>query len=122
MLVAAMILVGLLVLGAVLVWMVRRMTIDEAATDSRLHAPGSHALAYNVPPGQDPAVLVAALKRAGFTAIGEMQDGTERLLVDCPNPDERSTVRDVIEHERHTAFENDGTEIYVGHVTFEDER
>jgi hypothetical protein len=122
MLVAAMFVIGLLVLGAVVVWAFRRMTIDEASTESRLRAPQSHALAYTVPVGQDPAVLVSALKRAGFTAIGEMQGGTERLLVDCPNPDDRAQVRDIIEHERHTHFENDGTEIYVGHVTFEDER
>ena len=119
MLVGAMLLIGVLVLGAVLVWAFRRMTIDERNTEARLHEPGAHTLVYDIPTGQDPAVLVSALASAGFTAIGEMEGGFERLYVECPNPDDRAEIRSILEHMGPV---HDGHETPVGHVSFEDER
>lgn len=92
---------------------------DEARLEARLHEPGAHTLAYVVPNGQDPAVLMAALAGAGFTAIVDLYGGRERLLVEC-GEDDRARVREVIEHVDRGGI--DGPEMHVGHVSFEDER
>lgn len=119
MIVFGMLFVGVLVVGAVVALILRRATLDEAKTEARLREPGAHKVTYAVPTGQDPAVLVAALSRAGFTSVGDLEHGAELLLVEC-EPEDRAQVRDVLEHVSRTGF--DGAPMRVGHVTFEDER
>ena len=120
MIVIAMLAVAFLVVGVIVAFALRRWTLDEARVEARMHEPGAHTVIYDVPVGQDPAVLLAALDRAGFTAVSDMERGVERVLVDCPTEDTRDKVRSVIEHVHRTGFE--GAEMQVGHVSFEDER
>ena len=119
MIVIGMLAVGLLAVGVVLMLALRRWTLDDARTEARLHQPGTHRLVYAVPGGQDPAVLLAALAHAGFTAVTDLEGGTERLLVACEEHD-RAQVRSIIEHVDRGGI--DGPEMHVGHVSFEDER
>lgn len=120
MIVFAMVAIGILVVALALAFALRRVTLDEAKTEARLREPGTHALAYAVPDGQDPAVLVGALSQAGFTAAAELEQGREMLLVECRHDEDRAKVRDIIEHVTRAGF--DGPEMRVEHVSFEDER
>jgi len=116
MIVFGMVLVGLLAVGVAVMWGLRRWTLDEVELEARLRLPETQTLAYAVPVGQDPATFVAALARAGFTSVGAMEGGSERLLVACDEED-RTQVRSIIEHVEVIGFE--GPEV---HVSFEDER
>lgn len=120
MIVIAILFVGLLVVGAVVLGGLRNWTLAEGRMEATLGEPGEHHLAYDVPNGQDPAVLLAAVNRAGYTATSDMRGGVERLLVDCPTEADRAVVRSALEHVDRTGF--DGAEMHVAHVSFEDER
>lgn len=120
MIVIAMLVVAFLVVGLLVALALRRWTLDEAHLEARLHEPGAHTVIYDVPNGQDGAVLLAALDRAGFTAVSGMDRGVEQVLVDCPTEQDRSQVRSVIEHVHRTSF--DGADMPVAQVSFEDER
>lgn len=115
---AVLITAGLLV-GMVAVLALRRWSLAELRTESWLHAPTTHTLAYDVPDGQDAAIPLAALRHEGFVARADMERGTERLVVACEETD-RARVRDVLEHADLASFS--GPRIPVGHVTFVDER
>lgn len=119
MIIGAMLLVGFLALGVVIMLALRTVTFDEARTEARVHQPGTYTLSYAVPEGQDPAVLMAALARAGYTSVPDTEGGAERLLIECPSQ-ARAQVRSIIEHVGSAGF--DGPEMHVGHVSFEDER
>lgn len=120
MIVIAMLIVAFLVVGLLVAFALRRWTLDEARFEARVHDPEAHAVAYDVPVGQDPAVLLAALDRAGYKAASDMDHGVERVLVPCPTEHDRAQVRSIIEHVHSTSFE--GAEMNVAHVSFEDER
>lgn len=120
MIVMGMLAVGLLVVGVLVMLALRRVTLDEARSENRLREPGTHKLAYVVPNGQDPAILMAALARGGFKSVSDMEGGVERLLVACPDEHDRAKVRSIIEHVDRAGFA--GPEMHVGHVSFEDER
>ena len=77
-------------------------------------------LHYEVPPGQDPAVLVAALSKAGFEAEDELVEGRNRLLIGRADGEApvRSSVRDVIEGANQTTM---GGGPIQHRVVFEDE-
>lgn len=111
--------VGFVVLGAILALALRRLVLDEASIEERLRSPDVHTVAYVVPEGQDVAVLMAAVRHAGFEAITKIDGGTERLLVACKEED-RAKVRSILEHVHRIGF--DGSDLYVDHVSFDDER
>jgi len=115
----AMFVVGFLVVGVVVVVALTSWGRDEAATEARLHAPATHTVAYVVPEGQDPAVLISALPHAGFVSVTDSTGGTERLLVECEESD-RGRVRSILEQVEHRSI--DGSRLPAGHVSFEDER
>ncbi|HET8560996.1 MAG TPA: hypothetical protein VFL69_10790 [Marmoricola sp.] len=94
----------------------RRWELDEARVEERLHAPDAHKVSYVVPEGQDPAILRAALTHAGFVSVLDESGGTERLVVECASQD-RSRVREIIEHVERSGFE--GIEMHAGHVRFD---
>ena len=120
MLVAVVVLaVAVLAFPVFFVMTLRRWELDEVKVETRLRAPESHKVVYVVPEGQDPAVLRAALSRAGFVTIMDQSGGAERLVVEC-EPQDRSHVEQIIEHVERTGFE--GAEMHVAHVSFEDER
>ena len=119
MLVAGLIAIGLLVLFGVVALGLRRFTLDEGRTEKKMREPGAHTLMYTVPNGQDPAILISALHQQGFTARSDLRGGLEHLLVDCPDPQQRSVVRSIIEHVETTGIV--GSPMHVDHVSFEDE-
>lgn len=112
--------VVLIAAGTVVVVGLRRWMQEEIRVEAVLREPDAHPLVYAVPDGQDPTILVSALRRAGFTAMGDMEGGVERLLVACPDEEDRDRVRSTIEHVTSTGF--DGVEMHVGPVRFQDER
>lgn len=115
----AVLLLSVLAVGGMLAFALRRVTFDEVQVEHELEQPGAHRVAYVVPPGEDAALVVAALTRAGYTAVGGMDHGVERVLVRC-EADQRTDVRHVIEHAEQARSKD--PEMYVGHVRFEDER
>jgi hypothetical protein len=74
----------------------------------------SDALRYQPPAGQDPAVLVAALGRAGYvTSIDETTGGTPTLLVssDTDTAPDREHVRRLIADTDQMNFEGDAANV-----------
>lgn len=102
----------LIVVPVLVIASLRRWGLEEADTEDRLHSPRTHTVSYVVPPGQDPAVVRAALKHAGFVAVMD-HGGDQRLLVEC-EAGQRNRAREVIEHAG-------GLEQPVSHVHFEDD-
>lgn len=120
MIIGIVILAGILLLGLVLGLALRRMTLDEAALEARMHRPETHTVGYVVPTGQDPAVLMSALSAAGYTSVSDLEAGNERLLVEVHSESDRAQVRGIIEDVHRTSFEGAGG-FDVAHVSFEDE-
>ena len=116
------ILLLIVALVVAVVWALQRRTAEAGAKQAHLHEnERSSTLAYLVPPGQDPAVLVAALEQCGYAAAAETTGGPLRLLVDAgPHGRSREDVRAVIEGVRTSALD-DGQPVRAGAVRFEDE-
>ena len=89
--------------------------------DEELHSDRTPTLAYEVPVGQDPAVILAALGRAGYTATSDSTHPRQTVLIACPGgiEGERRRVRAVIESASVTT-PDDGVPIRVD-VRFRDE-
>ncbi|GAW51337.1 MULTISPECIES: hypothetical protein [unclassified Nocardioides] len=91
MVVFALMVIGGIVLATVaVVALLRGWGRGVSRTEAELHDPAVRTLAYAVPPGRDPAELLAALAVAGYRAIEERPD---RLLIACPQPDDPEKVR-----------------------------
>ena len=108
------------VLGAVYL-MLRRRTDVVASREATLEQPQTDTLVYTLPPGQDPAVVVAALERDGFTALSPVTGGRPQVLIECPQGRERSRepVRRALEAVTTTGFE--GQPMDANGVRFDDE-
>lgn len=68
--------------------------------DHELHSERVPTLEYAVPTGQDPAVVLAALEQAGYTATTDTTTHPHQtVLIACPGgvEGERARVRSVIE-------------------------
>ncbi len=88
---------GFLVLGVTVLVFARSVSLDLEETRAQVLQPDAETLAYDVPDGQDPADVIVALTRAGYTAI---EDATAcRVLVHCPRgrAGDRRKVRLVLE-------------------------
>jgi hypothetical protein len=120
MLALALVVIGFLVVLVVVLLMVRSFARAEGRLDAELHEAGVPTLRYSVPVGQDPAVLVAALSKAGFKAVADLEQGTETLLVEVLEPGDRARVRAALEQASRSGFE--GARTPVAHVDFEDEK
>jgi hypothetical protein len=84
-------------IGAIVLFVAfSRWMRDESRTEARLHSPDTHTVRYVVPDGQDPAALMSALARVGFTAVVDSRRGEEIVIVAC-DESELATVRQVIE-------------------------
>ncbi|CAI9418604.1 hypothetical protein [Nocardioides sp. T2.26MG-1] len=96
-----MVVIALMVVGGIVMVtlaafaLLRGWGTEVSRTEAELHEPDAHAEVVGVPPGQDPAVLMAALHGAGFVAIEETP---ERLLVGCPQPGDAERVRALVAH------------------------
>jgi len=91
--------VGALVLAVVFLSLARSASLEYDDARERLLLPGSETLAYDVPNGQDPAVVMTALHRAGYASVEDSIRTTRRVLVACPSGRfrDRSGVRMAIE-------------------------
>lgn len=78
-------------------------------------------LEYAVPAGQDPAVVLSALRQAGFVAATDSTTSGRHVLIECPGgvDRERARVRSVIESANVTA-PDDGAPLDI-EVRFTDE-
>lgn len=85
-----MIVVGILVVTALVVVALRNWGKDVERTETELHEPGARTLAFDVPPGRDPAELMATLTHAGYRAI---EENPGRLLIACPQADDPAKIR-----------------------------
>jgi len=77
----------------------------------RLVDPAVDTLEYEVPEGQDPAVVVAALTLEGLDAVGELRHGRRLVLLNITGDDGevRSRARAVIAHEAPLNPEGDAS-------------
>jgi hypothetical protein len=97
----------------------RGLVFAEARTEARLHAPSTHTVSYSLPTGVDPAVVKAALTRAGFISGVDSAGTHQCLLVECAAED-RDRLRSAIASAPETVY--GGSELTLHHVVFEDER
>jgi hypothetical protein len=111
--------------AAALVWIVlyvlRQQGAEREQIDERLLDEQTPTLEYDVPTGQDPAVLLAALQQAGYTASADPRPTHHVVMILCPEgvERERGNVRSVIESASVTRHE-DGVPLQV-EVRFRDE-
>lgn len=91
-------LVLFVVIAVVIVVMTRRSAGGETETHEILVDPEVPALRYEVPDGQDPAAVLAALRNSGYVASAEQQAGNQGLLIGLPEGErpDREQVRSVI--------------------------
>jgi hypothetical protein len=101
--------------------MLRRRTDAVASRADTLEAPDTDTLSYTLPPGQDPALVVAALERDGFTALSPVTGGRPQVLIECPQGRDRARepVRRALENVGSTGFE--GAPVDRNEVRFDDE-
>lgn len=107
-----------MICGLVVALVLRSVVMREEQTDALLHDPHTHTLAYTIPNGVEPSTVLAAVERAGFTAVVDPRGRSEHLLVGCEEGD-RSRLRGAIEAVPVTRY--DGTPLRDP-VVFEDER
>jgi hypothetical protein len=82
----------------------------------------SNTLRYTPPPGQDPAVVILALDRAGFASEPHSDEEPGRVVIACPDGVERDRerIRTVIESADTTSLTEGVTTRPT--VRFEDEK
>lgn len=106
---------AVLVLTVLVALVLRSWGREEARVEALLDSPETHAVSYVVPDGQDPAILMAALHRAGFEARAHLEGGDEVLRIACEES-EKAEVRSIIERVDRTGF--DGAPMHVAHARF----
>jgi len=91
----------LVVLG---VFVVRPRLRSESRQQARVPDPGQKSLVYEVPDDQDPAAIVAALRKGGLEAIEVARQGRQRVVISGPQGggELRVRARAVIAHEGAT--------------------
>jgi hypothetical protein len=87
------ILVSLGALGALAVYVLREQSIERERVEEELHDSHTPTLEYSVPTGQDPAVILAALERAGFVAGVDSHGAHQVVMVKCPDGPERMRAK-----------------------------
>ncbi len=117
-----LILIALLAIIVLLgVFVVVPFVRGESRRRDRLTEPGLKSLVYEVPEGQDPAAVVAALRQDGLEATEVMRQGRQRVVISGPEGTEdiRSRAREVIARGADLNLEGDPTA--QRKVTFADE-
>ncbi|HEU5045024.1 MAG TPA: hypothetical protein VFT75_12910 [Nocardioidaceae bacterium] len=116
------ILVGIIILAIVGFVVITRATVKVSKSADSADDPRVDSLYYPVPHGQDPVVLVAAMKEAGYESSADTKDGQIFLVVNTPagRDRERPKVRQVIASASHTSLE--GPEFDPGRIVFVDEQ
>jgi hypothetical protein len=87
-----------------------------------LVAAAQHPLRYDVPVGQDPAAVLAALTRGGFEAMADPTD-QHLLTIALPlGPEQRDEVRVLLENEAMQTLDEQDPHLHDRPVRFADER
>jgi hypothetical protein len=114
----AILVVGLAV-SVVIAMLLRSWVLTESETETRLHDPRTHTIAFPLPAGVDPVVFAIAVDRAGFPSVTDRIGDAECLVVECPES-ERAHLRTVLETVHVPQY--DGSAGGDAHVVFQDER
>lgn len=93
---------AILALAVITLYVVREQTgflRRHEQMDKELHSDRVPTLEYEVPLGQDPAVVLAVLQGAGYEATTDATHPRQTVLIACPGgiEGEREHVRTVIE-------------------------
>ena len=93
---------AILALAVITLYVVREQTgflRRHEQRDKELHSDRVPTLEYEVPEGQDPAVVLAALHQAGYDATSDATHPRQTVLIACPGgiEGEREHARAVIE-------------------------
>jgi len=93
-------LVIVVVLGVVVVFglvpLVQRFNEQRRRVQDEVKHGDVEAVRYQVPEGQDPAVVMAALRHEGFEPVGDQEATAQDILVPCSSSSDRDRVRRVI--------------------------
>ena len=122
----AILLIGTLLLvvlvGVALAVAVKRWADERAIRVDQLALSPFETLEYVVPPGQDPALVLAALEGAGYQTAPDPAAGSRLIHIECRfgRDHERARVREVIESSA-VATIDDGTTQGPPPVVFVDE-
>lgn len=114
-------LVALVVVVALVMRLLKDVSLARERVDVRLHDPRTPTLEYALPTGEDPVFVVAALERAGYTVCVDSHGAHQLVMVECPDGPDRSraNVRAVIES-AGTGAREDGVPVRAA-VRFRDE-
>ena len=98
------ILISLVALGSLALYVLREQSLAREHVEAELHDAHTPKLEFSVPTGQDPALILAALERAGFTAGVDPHGVHQVVMVKCPEGADRARreVREVIGASLHT--------------------
>ena len=94
MLIGLVVIAGVLAVTLVPLMILRGFGRDLKVVEDDLHDPSVRTVSYAVPPGRDPAELMAVVARAGYRAIEEHPG---LLLIACPGPDDPDKVRRLLD-------------------------
>lgn len=116
------ILVGIIILAIVGFIVVTRATVKVSKTADSADDPKVESLYYVVPTGQDPTVLVNAMRQAGYESSADTKEGAIHLVVNTPSgrDRERPKVRQLIASASQTSLE--GPSFDPGRIVFTDEQ
>ena len=116
------ILVGIIILAIIGFVVVTRATVKVSKSADTADGPRVESLYYPIPHGQDPVVLVSAMKEAGYESSADTRDGQVLLVVTTPagRDRERPKVRQLIASASQTSLE--GPDFDPGRIVFTDEQ
>jgi hypothetical protein len=111
-----------LVLGVVAV---KRFTRAEIDHSDRLQADDRATLRYQVPPGQDPALVLAGLRQAGYDASADSERGPSSPIVIIGAtggaPDREAVRRTLTDLDGTNVVPEESGSVDRSRVRFEDE-
>jgi hypothetical protein len=111
-----------LVLGVVAV---KRFTRAEIDHSDRLQADDRPTLRYQVPPGQDPALVLAGLRQAGYDASADSEPGPSSPIVIIGAtggaPDREAVRRTLTDLDGTNVVPEESGSVDRSRVRFEDE-
>lgn len=117
--------IALFIVLVIVLVAVKRFTRNEIEHGDRLQAADRATLRYEVPPGQDPALVLAGLRRAGYDASAESEPGPSSPIViigaagGAPDREAvRQTLRDL---DGTTVNPDESAPVAASHVRFVDE-
>ncbi len=118
----------ILILVAVVagVLLMKRFTRREVERSDRLQYADRPTLRYQVPTGQDPSVVLIALRNSGFEASADSEPGPSSPIVivgarDGGEPDREAVRATIVRMDGTNVNTDESGEVERGPVVFEDE-